>query len=333
MVMWKKIIYQLTYTGLTLIFICKRVQNCNSGCPPITVKDGIFNVAENKYKCSYGNYYLFGNETLICQEDGSWKGEVPYCANSIYAEIWKDGHNTTENLNENNCIGAGTDGPWEIKLFEKSFSAIRIKFKAYGNDTGCPIVSLIVNNNRYEERHKTSCDRNVTQFTYEFKNDMTGNIKFNLKQCSWHEFQVCGIHIYSKSKEKCSIASINLPNGYISPSNVNSLNYGEYVSFNCNEGFQLNGYRYLYCGVTDISTQIPQCQRIQCKNSPMNILNGMWENWNGTKRYFYEHEIRLICHPGYKLSATGNIKCLKNGEWSHTHAACIEKKFPIYLSK
>ncbi|XP_023244803.1 complement receptor type 2-like isoform X2 [Centruroides sculpturatus] len=331
MVMWKKIIYQLTYTGLTLIFICKTVQNYNSSCPPITVKDGIFNLTENKYQCHYGNYYLFGNKTLICQEDGNWKGEVPYCANSIYAEIRKDGHNITKSLNENKCIAAGTNGPWEIKLFEKSFSAITIVFKAHTSNIGCPIVFLFVNNNRHEERHKTSCDSMVTQFTYEFKNDMTGNIKFYLSQHSWHKFQVCGIHIYSKSKVKCPIAPINLPNGYISPSNVNSLNYGEHVSFNCNEGFQLNGHRYLYCGVTNISTQIPQCQRIQCKNSPMKILNGMWENWNQSKNYSHEDEIHLICNPGYKLNATGSIKCLKNGNWSHTHSACLEWKFPLYL--
>ncbi|XP_023210915.1 sushi, von Willebrand factor type A, EGF and pentraxin domain-containing protein 1-like [Centruroides sculpturatus] len=330
--MCQRIINQLMiFTGLSLVFVSKEVRNY-SKCTPITIKNGFFNDNMHQYECNKDYYYyMFGNETLKCQDDGSWKGEIPYCARTIPTEIWKDGNDKKVILSYSRCVEFGGNTSWEIKVNNQSFSAIRILFKANRDDIGCPVVNLSVNRYVYKERYKTSCRQNTVQFTYEFKNVMNEDIKFTLKKKFSRYFEVCGISVYSKSEEKCPIQSLYPSNGYISPSNVNSLSYGEHVSFNCNEGFQLNGYRYLYCGVTDISTQIPQCQRIQCKNSPINILNGMWENWNGTKRYFYEDEIRLICNPGYKLNATESIKCLKNGEWSHTHAACIEKKFPMYL--
>ncbi|XP_023212156.1 uncharacterized protein LOC111615012 [Centruroides sculpturatus] len=71
--------------------------------------------------------------------------------------------------------------------------------------------------------------------------------------------------------------------------------------------------------------------KIRCKNSPIAILNGIWENWNQSKNYSYEDELHLTCDDGYKLNATGTIKCLENGEWSLTSATCLKKKFSINL--
>ncbi|XP_067120764.1 complement component receptor 1-like protein [Centruroides vittatus] len=330
--MRKGITNYLIFTGLNLIFMCEEVRN-HSKCAPITIKNGFFNATARRYECNKDYYYyMFGNNRLECQEDGNWKGEIPYCARTISVQLWKGDY---EIILKNRCENSNGDKPWEIEVFGKPFSAIRIIFKENFDNIGCPDVNLSINKKTYDESYKI-CEFDNKFFAYEFKNIMKINIKFTIKKDSSY-FDLCGICVYSKSEEKCPIASINLPNGYISPSNVNSLNYGEHLSFNCDEGFQLNGYRYLYCGVTDISNEIPQCQRIQCKNSPRKILNGIWENWNGTKSYFYQDELRLVCNPGYKLNATGSIKCFKNGEWSHTHTfryliACIEircKNSPI----
>ncbi|XP_023210905.1 sushi, von Willebrand factor type A, EGF and pentraxin domain-containing protein 1-like [Centruroides sculpturatus] len=283
--MWKGINYQLIFTGVNLIFICRKVHNYHSRCPPITIKNGIYNISENKYICNKGNYYLFGNETLECQEDGSWKGEMPYCATAIPTVIWKVFNDTKEIFLNGQCVEAKNNESWEIKVFGKPFTD--------------PIL-----------------------FEYKLPYNTKENIRFTIRENLWHDFKICGIYVYSKKPETCMFSSLTLPNGYITSTDI-LLNYGEYISFNCNEGFQLHGYRYIYCGVTNAITLLSHCQRIECKDSPNKVLNGIWENWNRSKNYSYEDELHLNCKFGYELNATGSIKCLKNGEWSHTTSICL----------
>ncbi|XP_067120725.1 complement component receptor 1-like protein isoform X2 [Centruroides vittatus] len=320
--MWKGINYQLIFTGVNLIFICRKVHNYHSRCPPITIKNGIYNISENKYICTRGNYYLFGNETLECQEDGSWKGEMPYCATSIPTVIWKVFNDTKEIFLNGQCVEATNNESWEVKVFGKPFTGVRIIFEENGNSIGCPVVNLTVNNQMYNERYKTDCERNPILFEYKLPYNTKENIRFTVRENLWHDFKICGIYVYSKQAETCMFSSLTLPNGYITSTDI-LLNYGEYISFNCNEGFQLHGYRYIYCGVTNAITSLPHCQRIQCKDSPNKVLNGIWENWNRSKNYSYEEELQLNCKFGYELNATGSIKCLKNGEWSHTTSICL----------
>ncbi|XP_067144009.1 uncharacterized protein [Centruroides vittatus] len=255
-----KIIRQLIYTSLILVFICHKVRNF-SGCPQIKIKKGFYDQNDGKYKCNSLNSYLFGNETLTCREDKSWEGEIPFCVSPIPVQILKNGIAVTAEMYKRYCISLDNHELWEIKVFNKTFSVIKLVTKDYRqNKRECisPIEILTKNNETCSESVH-DCKNNLTESIYIFNNSMKGDIKFIQRhpQYVFSSVQVCGIYIYSKSNEECNVSLINVPNGYFSPKNAKILTYGKHITFYCDEGFHLQGIKYFYCGV--VKRNIPRC--------------------------------------------------------------------------
>ncbi|KAJ8257419.1 hypothetical protein GJAV_G00185400 [Gymnothorax javanicus] len=99
--------------------------------------------------------------------------------------------------------------------------------------------------------------------------------------------------------------------------------YGEYVTFQCNEGYRLNGPSKVTCGHSGQWTpRIPECRAITCPlpNIPFAQLKGLPTQFKPGKPMY------VSCIPGYELRGRKKITCGNTGQWLSELPQCYNRK-------
>uniref|UniRef100_A0A8C4SUT0 Complement component receptor 1-like protein n=1 Tax=Erpetoichthys calabaricus TaxID=27687 RepID=A0A8C4SUT0_ERPCA len=97
-------------------------------------------------------------------------------------------------------------------------------------------------------------------------------------------------------------------------------NYGDTITFACNNDYRINGSKTVICGSDNQWSPLPTCQRIICANVP-NLENGRKKSDNGPP-YNFKDTIYFTCEGGYRLIGSHSITCNENDEWSSELPTC-----------
>ncbi|XP_018428688.1 PREDICTED: P-selectin-like [Nanorana parkeri] len=99
--------------------------------------------------------------------------------------------------------------------------------------------------------------------------------------------------------------------------------YKTYCNFSCNEGYELNGTKSVFCQNTgEWSEPTPTCLAVSCADLQI-IANG---KINCTIKYGksqYKSFCNFSCNEGYELNGTTSVFCQNTGEWSEATPTCL----------
>lgn len=264
------------------------------------------------FECNAG-YLLIGQRTLDCQADSLWSGSVPICDKKtcfppfVPTNARIIGHDLTfEATIEYQCdegyrIGGATtrvcqaDGSWS------------------GVSPNCEFIIC----------PRPEPNRNVivhgTSYTYGSDLEYLCNDGYGLDGPSLRTCTETGE--WSGKEPTCSRNECPRPaplqNGRV---HATALSQGSKVNYECNEGYELNGFSFRLClsslewGGTD-----PLCAKVNCPNPPP-LNNGFYHG----NDFYFQDIVEYKCNSGYDLVGEERRLCLSVGLWSGADATCIK---------
>ncbi|XP_073448937.1 P-selectin-like isoform X2 [Aquarana catesbeiana] len=99
--------------------------------------------------------------------------------------------------------------------------------------------------------------------------------------------------------------------------------YKSFCNFSCDEGYELNGTRSVFCQKTgEWSDSTPTCLAVSCKDlqTPANVKISCPEEYGKSQ---YKSFCNFSCDEGYELNGTRSVFCQKTGEWSDSTPTCL----------
>ncbi|KAG5838283.1 hypothetical protein ANANG_G00222130 [Anguilla anguilla] len=115
----------------------------------------------------------------------------------------------------------------------------------------------------------------------------------------------------------CSSPSVKF--GRKTSRHLQHYKYGDYVSFQCDEGYRLNGESKVMCGRTGQWTpQLPGCGAVTCPhpNITSAIVRGK------VTQFKYGKSMFITCKRGYKVRGQKQITCGPTGQWMPVLPEC-----------
>ncbi|XP_072276252.1 E-selectin-like [Pyxicephalus adspersus] len=98
------------------------------------------------------------------------------------------------------------------------------------------------------------------------------------------------------------------------------LQYKSFCNFSCDEGYELNGTKSVFCQNTgEWSEPTPTCSAVSCKDLQI-PANG---KINCTGKFHYNSFCNISCDEGYELNGTTSVFCQNTGEWSEPIPTCL----------
>ena len=274
-----------------------------------------------RYVCDDG-YELEGSEERVCRETGKWQNQSPVCnkikcptpqsiANGFYTETsfyfqdnvtysCENGFNM-EGEDTIVCLGskAWSHAPPEcIRIV--CYSPPRVENAMYSNPKALETFNI-------GDRVRYQCDAG-----YEFSiNSLNPS----------GEIECLGTGLWEANLPECFIIKcpqpLPLQHGNAVVSSVN-LEFGSFVRYICNEGYELHGEESLTCQSDSTWSGVaPTCQAIECVAPPF-VLNGRLDY----KDLKLGSVIRYMCNEGHELSGLEVRRCLANLTWEGEEPLC-----------
>ncbi|XP_072019512.1 sushi, von Willebrand factor type A, EGF and pentraxin domain-containing protein 1-like isoform X5 [Amphiura filiformis] len=108
-------------------------------------------------------------------------------------------------------------------------------------------------------------------------------------------------------------------NGFLFPS-LTIYAYGQQVTFQCSQGFQLVGEESATCvNVNTWSNASPACEEIIC-SAPSQPQNGGVSPLLSS--YEYNQQVNIQCYPGFYLTGEPSVSCVGPNTWSSVISTC-----------
>ncbi|XP_052070983.1 uncharacterized protein LOC127709457 isoform X3 [Mytilus californianus] len=114
-------------------------------------------------------------------------------------------------------------------------------------------------------------------------------------------------------------------NGYIIESS--GVKVGNNVTYQCNDGFTMNGEPVIKCLQDGSWEETPRCTAARCsalstpRNGDIEILTGDGRDFASVVQY--------VCDPGYETYGNVTTYCQTSGKWSHVPPSCEKIWCPI----
>ncbi|XP_053395851.1 sushi, von Willebrand factor type A, EGF and pentraxin domain-containing protein 1-like [Mercenaria mercenaria] len=275
-----------------------------------------------RYVCDEG-YELDGPEERICRETGKWQNGSPTCNkiecdippsidNGFYTETSFFYQDNVTYTCENGfymegeavliCLGnkRWSQLPPSCQAIE-CFSPPNIDHASYSNPERLETF-------RIGYRVTYQCDagyelsRNSLNPSGEIECLETGQWEANLPEC----FIVTCPQPLSIQYGNAVVSSVN-------------LEYGSFVRYICNAGYELEGEESLTCESDGTwSGEPPLCRAIECVAPPV-VLNGRLDY----KDLKLGSVIRYMCNEGYELSGLEVRRCLASLTWEGEEPVCL----------
>jgi len=259
-----------------------------------------------------------GSRDRVCQNDGSWSGELPRCIPSFCPKLSTPAHGTVQGYRfelgatlRTTCISG-----YELNPAASSFRTCQKTSSGAGRWSGqdpvCQLIDCKDPGNPYGGyRHIPGGTKYQAQVTY------TCKPQHHLQGKPSRVCQADGK--WSGEKPVCLVRSC----GYLKePENGQKIGsghqYGESVSFKCNKGYNLVGSSTLTCQNNGLWTSAqPHCQIVDCRD-PGTPANGKYFS----HKFTYGSIVYFECNPGYKLVGSMQRECQENGAWSNSQPTC-----------
>ncbi|XP_034167547.2 C4b-binding protein alpha chain [Pangasianodon hypophthalmus] len=311
----------ITCTGTQwskLEFLCKKKSCGNPGeihHGKYLFPEGILFGATITAQCNEG-FWLVGQPSRNCRETG-WDGRAPVCkvakclkppsiTNGIFDPV-EDSYDYREAViysckrgldligpSEITCSGDGTFQPPPPRCLFVSCESPKIPNAVRIEGRGPPY--------KYNNFIRYQCNKGYR---------MEGSDFLTCKEDGWNP-----------PPPQCTVITCLEPpaidNGLFDP--LKELyEYGQTVTYSCNEGFRLRGASTIACTDDGTFQTSPQCQEISC--DPPAIPNAVIDE--SLPRYRYGVSVQIRCNKGYRIVGSDELMCWKYG-WIPPLPKCIE---------
>ncbi|XP_077308736.1 E-selectin-like isoform X2 [Lithobates pipiens] len=217
------------------------------------------------FSCDEG-YELNGSRSVFCQKTGEWSDFTPTCL----AVSCKD-----------------LQIPANVKM-------------------NCPEE---YGKSQYKSFCNFSCDEG-----YELNGSRS---VFCQKTGEWSDFTPTCLAVSCKDLQIPANVKMNCPEEY------GKSQYKSFCNFSCDEGYELNGSRSVFCQKTgEWSDFTPTCLAVSCKDLqiPANVKMNCPEEYGKSQ---YKSFCNFSCDEGYELNGSRSVFCQKTGEWSDSTPTCL----------
>ncbi|XP_053500255.1 complement component receptor 1-like protein [Ictalurus furcatus] len=276
--------------------------------------DGISFGATITAECNEG-YMLVGTQTRNCRENG-WDGRAPIC------EVTKCPKPT-----------GITDGTFEPEDDSYDYGEAVTYYCNRGLDLiGLP-VSTCSSNGTFQPSPprclRVSCERpeipNSVRIEgksppYKYKNFVRYQCNKGYRM-NGSDYLTCKEDGWNPPPPQCNVITCLKPpdikNGTFNPQKE-LYEYGETVTWSCNQGFRLGGASTISCTDDGTFETSPQCLDITC-DSP-SVPNAVI---SGSSPYRYGVSVQISCNQGYRIEGSNKLTCAENG-WTPSLPRCID---------
>ncbi|MBN3306145.1 SVEP1 protein, partial [Amia calva] len=306
------------------------------------------------YQCNSG-FYLLGDSKVLCGNGGSWSGHPPACLDVDECALGSDcdEHSSCQNTDGSytcTCIppysGDGKNCTEPIKCKDPGTpefghrdgdnymagSEVVFTCKAGYELIGASQIRCSESGtwNQHAPNCKAlSCGRppipenaimKGSNFTYGSKVTYSCTKGFFLSENA--EIYCLANLSWSQEPPMCESVTCGEP-PHIQNANftLTGQTYLSNVSYECSEGYRLQGSAVLACEASgDWTTPLPVCEMVSCGDPPV-ITNATVIGSNftlGSKIYY-------TCKEGYTLIGLESKECLPSGEWSQSSSQCVPR--------
>ncbi|XP_040215651.1 E-selectin-like isoform X2 [Rana temporaria] len=217
------------------------------------------------FSCDEG-YKLNGTSTVFCQKTGEWSEPTPTCL---------------------------------------VVSCIDLQIPANGN--------ISCTNEYGESQYKSLCNFSCDEG---YKLNGTRSV-FCQKTGEWSDSTPTCLAVSCKDLQIPANVKINCPEDY------GKSQYKSFCNFSCDEGYELNGTRSVYCQKEgEWSESTPRCSVVSCIDLQI-PANGNISCTDEYGKSQYKSLCNFSCDEGYELNGTRSVFCQKTGEWSDSTPTCL----------
>ncbi|XP_068694477.1 uncharacterized protein [Montipora foliosa] len=271
----------------------------------------------HKFGCTAG-YYIEGEDTLMCKQDGKWNASIPRCLKEC----------PVLPLSIENGVGNRTgsvEGSFHYFSCKKGYSLVgsnTLRCNEEGKWNGsvptciieCPHLPPVIEHGEIVG---------------------SGHIKGSVYQFSCHEgYAIVGREILYCTEtgtwnssvpiclKECPSLPLSIQHGYINGSGfVEGSNY----RFSCIQGYSLVGENSLHCtNKGKWNSSVPSCLK-ECQQLPLSIVNGYVNSTGSIYGSFYTFK----CRDGYSLIGQELLYCTEDGTWNASIPVCLRECPPL----
>ena len=296
------------------LIICDNPPPVQNALPFDSVTQYLF-ASEARYACETGYYIASGNSVLTCSKSGDWEGVVPTCEKVVcgkpptihfgkakfttkdYDSVATYVCNSGYILKGSASVRCGAAGDWR------------------GNLPSCVPVNCgeppFVDNSIIIDTEQHTFESIVTYICHE-------GYKLNGQQSS----TCLATGVWSGRAPVCQPISCGPP-----PTVEHAMQSGDgehyknFVSYTCEDGYEMYGQQTLECGSNGLWTSPPpQCDQVSCGIPPVlphsSTTMTMGPNF-GSKAIF-------LCNDGYYLVGSSSATCTADKRWEYEVAPSCE---------
>lgn len=309
-------------------------------CLPLDISNAVLNTSERTFGTHLGvtcqeGYELFGDEALRCGPEGLWEGEPPEChiincpspkirdgkilSTSAVPGAFTFGETVTFRCRD----GYKLEGPSQLsclpnRTWSGSFPVCTKGICPPLNTSVPHAKSTVLYSDHYHILNLGTIIQYECLIGYELVNG-SSSVVCGTKEEWEGKLPVCE-EIHCPAPEDAPFRYFSLQSA---PSNRTYFTFGDTLSFECEEGFQLDGEGEIFCQPNkEWSSPPPLCVPVTCH--PPNITSGKFTGDNLT----YNESIRLDCYTGFELHGPSVATCLSNRTWS-TLGRCLRVECPF----
>ncbi|XP_041475001.1 sushi, von Willebrand factor type A, EGF and pentraxin domain-containing protein 1-like isoform X1 [Lytechinus variegatus] len=287
-------------------------------CPPVLPMDNGFIAVKSSsngesmvFDCNEG-FSMVGNNTLLCEGDGQWSGDIPRCLPIICDDLLTPQNGSVQS----NGVSYGSQGVYACdngfelvgeRVTECSGQGIWSNPPPVCTLTECPLpinpahgIAIFINN-RYLDEVTFQCEPGYR---------LVGLARRHCQENgTWSGNQPTCIPVECRVNEA-------FPLGIVIRNHT--VFRGDKVLYSCNPGYKIAGQAFRICGNDGIlAGEQPTCIRVTC-GPPPDLLNGNVTLPNDK----YESNATYSCSLGYTLDGPTSRQCLSNGSWSFSNHNC-----------
>ncbi|KAM3915656.1 P-selectin-like [Leptodactylus fuscus] len=273
---------------------CENVISCRSLLSPShghMICSDIFGMFQYNSVCNFTcreGFELAGTSSLSCENSGNWSESVPTCKAVSCKSLQSPSHGHI------NC----SDKFGKFQYHSVCNFSCKEGFELIGSSS----LSCEKSGDWSASIPRFYAQRLQAAHTEEVKRSRLPHWKLAV-QCN-------SLHNPSHGQMNCSDI-------------FGTFQYNTVCNFSCEEGFQLEGSRFLSCQNTgNWSASAPTCKAISC-STLHNPLNGHINCSDVFGEYSFKSVCEFTCKDGFQLSRTNSLLCQNSGEWSESIPLCI----------
>ncbi|XP_074609320.1 protein mesh-like isoform X2 [Acropora palmata] len=303
------------------------VPTCQIECPqlPLAIEHGLVHGSGHiegdiiRFTC-HESYSLVGQDTLYCNETGTWNGSVPICLkdcpvlpSSIPNGIGSGNGSIEGSFHYFHCkkghslVGSGTLQCNDKGKWNGSVPTCQIE---------CPQLPLAIEHGLVHGSGHIEGD--IIRFTCHESYSLVGQDTLYCNETgTWNgSVPIC--------LKDCPVLPSSIPNGIGSG---NGSIEGSFHYFHCKKGHSLVGSGTLQCNDKGKwNGSVPTCQ-IECPQLPLAIEHGLIHGSGHIEGDIY----RFTCHESYSLVGQDTLYCKETGTWNGSVPICL-KDCPVLPS-